>query len=454
VSNSLKLPVNKVFTGLLLQTSVSESLSFFKRFGASRALFTWLQFRVFLATPDWQAQLPESCLQPDLTVKEYLQNWFEHRSESGLRPLIWLVINIAVLLLGVSSMIAALSYSGNEPVNLWLVLGLFAVLPMLLTLIAAIGIVLQRSYRFSTAGFSNLIVKVMRIPGEWLDFSRLLFSWTVWQSQSLAVLFNVGALAGFFLVALFRDISFGWSSTLIADTSTMIAIFKGFAAPWSLLVPLPAEETLYATRFYQNQTLDSLAQGSHWWPTVVMAVIVYGLLPRLILQQWLAFRFRTTLKKDIVQSGEVERFLNGCRRMTTHAAAVVASPDKISSRDAMATVSLCTDAYCFIGWQRSLDHKKIIYQLGLNSWQQDVDWIQSTLITSSEPFIIVAGVHQTPTGELADCIELIQSLGKTVFVGLIEVSPEQSQSGAFRSWQLFVNQHQVAMLMIRESDHD
>lgn len=385
-------------------------------------------------------------------MRDTLQNWSDHSAEAELHSLIWVILNIIALLAGSGAMIGALSYSGHEPVNLWLIFGLFAVLPLLLTLFAALGSLLQRSYRSAHSGRVGLVVKVLRLPEQWLPYSRLMVSWSLWQSQSLALLFNVGALAGFFLVALFRDISFGWSSTLIEDTATMVSFFKLFTAPWNMLVSLPADETISATRFFQNQGISVASAGRVWWPTVVMAVLFYGVLPRLLLQQWLAARFRKALSNDISNSGEVERFLNGCQRVTTEAAAAV--NEAVAEEQGTKTISVGSKDYCLIGWQNALQNKAVVYQLGLNSWQQDVQWVEETAATVQQPIVIVVDARQTPTGELADCIELMQAQGHSVSVGLLPEVNGDTNSGALRSWQYFVHQHTLEMLKVTELQHD
>lgn len=435
--------------GSKLQSSDTESLSYFYRYGTSRALYRWLQFRLYLNDPNWQSNLPDSCKEPSLTTAAYLQNWSDHVSPPQVHPVAWLGLNLLAMLAGSSAMIAALSYAGSAPVNLWLVLGLFAGLPLILTVFSAAGVLFGANKSLDASPLTRLVAKSMRLPFHWLQYRQLVVSWSLWQVQSLALLFNVGAVAGFFVVALFKDLSFGWSSTLIDQTSTMVGLLKGFTAPWSILVSLPSDETIAATRFFHNQPLTDPTVGRQWWSTVVMAVLIYGVLPRLLLQQWLQLRFRRALKADITQSGEVERFISGCRRVTTQAAATLVNGDsKTVSED---SVNITSHAYQFVGWQNTSFQGRVVYQLGINRWQQDVEWIQSQLPEIVGPIVVVVDEVKTPTGELADCVELLQKANKQVSIGVVRIN-EQEGSGAYRSWQLFAKQQGLPLVQVKEGE--
>lgn len=177
----------------------------------------------------------------------------------------------------------------------------------------------------------------------------------------------------------------------------------------------------------------------------------YGVLPRFLLQQWLAVRFRNTLKKDIASSGEVERFLNGCQRVTSNQAAAVTKPD--NTQKSMRSIELGSADYSFIGWQKSLHSDNVAYQLGLSSWQQDVQWIENSAAAIAKPIIILVKARQTPTGELADCIELLREQGKEPSIGLVEEESNDSPSGALLSWQYFAQQHNLELSSVVEARH-
>ena len=122
-------------------------------------------------------------------------------------------------------------------------------------------------------------------------------------TQSLAIAFNVGALAALLLIPIFDDPAFGWRSRLL-DADGVHTAVRWLAAPWAALWP-DAAPTLAEIRATEASSLTpavALAQPARaevwaaWWPFLVASFLVYGLLPRLLLWGVGGWRVRGLLR--------------------------------------------------------------------------------------------------------------------------------------------------------------
>lgn len=100
----------------------------------------------------------------------------------------------------------------------------------------------------------------------------------------LWLLAGLGLLVGFWLLLLFTDLAFGWSSTLIDGTPSRL--FQWLSAPWSALWPAasPDRALLEATRYVRIEpSAGDTARAGDWWPFLMASLLVYNLLPRAVL---------------------------------------------------------------------------------------------------------------------------------------------------------------------------
>lgn len=121
---------------------------------------------------------------------------------------------------------------------------------------------------------------------------RPVVSWRVARMvQGAGVLYNLGLLAGFFGCLWFLKIGFFWESSLPAFSwPKLVQLMQVLALPWSwsgtALPPAWEEQdfSLLRQRFFDEEG------GADWWPFMMMAIAVWGLLPRLLL--WLGCLWR------------------------------------------------------------------------------------------------------------------------------------------------------------------
>jgi hypothetical protein len=107
-------------------------------------------------------------------------------------------------------------------------------------------------------------------------------------SQGAGVALQLGALTATLALVVFSDLSFGWSTTLEVDALSVRRFTEALSLPWAQLWPeaRPSLELVETTRFFRiaggPDPAVPLETYGGWWPFLVMAMVVYGLLPRAI----------------------------------------------------------------------------------------------------------------------------------------------------------------------------
>ncbi len=117
-------------------------------------------------------------------------------------------------------------------------------------------------------------------------------------SQTMAIYYNLGMLAGFGLCLISMDVRFFWESTPgIAAVEGLEEIVRWVASPWRMWMAdwLPGHDGIAATRitlegaekvFPASKVINSAAV---WAPFLSAAVVFWGLLPRLLLRLGIGF---------------------------------------------------------------------------------------------------------------------------------------------------------------------
>jgi hypothetical protein len=230
-----------------------------------------------------------------------------------LHRLVGVILALLGLATGWGLAQAVLHYTGDAPINIVNVL-VVLILPQLLLLLlwclAAIPVRLPLigSLR-STLGFLNpgrlaraLVQRLpssaeQRMDGLWdADNAIAMAPAARWQvsfwSQLFSVAFNIGALLAFFYLIAFSDLAFGWSTTLVIDSTRFHGVVAALSWPWHAVVPeaVPSIGLVEASRYYRLDAgrfggamgAGQAAQLGGWWPFLVAAIVSYGLLPRVI----------------------------------------------------------------------------------------------------------------------------------------------------------------------------
>ncbi len=438
--------------------STKAVLQFFLKGGATQSLFRWLDFRLFVARKNLtlvadNAQSPiassaaSSTTSPASAPAHYLSLWEQQLTLSS--PATWFLRLAAavVALIGFSAMAGVLNYSGQHPINIWVPLALFAFVPLLFTLSSFYFSVLSPA-KHHLQGHPLLMVLVNKLKLEpFLPYKNLLLPWLFWQTQTLAIVFSVSALLSFFLLATFQDYRFGWSSTLMTDNATMTQLMAIISWPWHWLMASPSAELISHSRFSvpvvpgAMQDFTKSAVNNTWWITLVMAMVVYGLLPRLLLALFLRQRFIGKLRSNILNSSDVEQFIIAQQHQE--------SRNPIQSDDALvqlAPVDLNQPNIDLITWQQPDVNVPVVKNLGSADWLDDEQWLQSPASVRVNPVRVIVDPLQTPTGELADCIDFLKQKNATVELVLYgKAAADSRYLNQQKSWQFFADRNHIVL---------
>jgi hypothetical protein len=247
-------------------------------------------------------------------------------------------INLALFLVGLVSgagvALAAFRYDGTYPVNVVRLLALLAA-PQVILLALSLLLIPGRlpGLRFVQDALSAfnpgaLAAAVYRqLQGEPHSHE---FAWTAaptaarrrfgkWQmlfwSQIAAVAFNLGVIGTAAVLIAFTDLAFGWSTTLSVDSETASRIFGSIAAPWAGIFPasVPDAALVERSQFFRLEGYNGLADSrvlTGWWSFTVLAVITYGLLPRLAFLAVAGSRLRAATRAMLVSDSRVTALLD------------------------------------------------------------------------------------------------------------------------------------------------
>lgn len=223
--------------------------------------------------------------------------------------LIGLMLTVIGILSGVGLASAAYAYDGTQRINIAVGLGIFVLLQLLLlalTIVAALprawmaylpmaeGV--QEALRLASPGrlgllAARLLPQDMRealatAMGRAGSYQRVFGRVQLWAllqwSQLYALMVNLAAILTFVFLVVFTDLSFGWATTLDIEPAGFHRLVQGVAMPWWWLdQAVPGLEMVQQTRFTRGSDFDPL-RGRAWWPFMLMAMLVYGLLPRVV----------------------------------------------------------------------------------------------------------------------------------------------------------------------------
>ncbi len=238
---------------------------------------------------------------------------------------------VAGLLCGWLLANAVLNYDGSQPVNIFSVLivlvasQLFTLILLLVFLLGGFSGIIQTLSMFNPAAlWLGLVEKINgRLVTGFSDFFALINHHgavklrqylLIYLAQHFTVALNVGILAALLYLVTVSDMAFGWNTTLTVESSTMYRWFHALSLPWNQFLPaaVPTEELVETSRYYrlQGQLRSSEwhpDQLGTWWLYILMAVTVYGLLPRLIAMVISGGRYDKAISSEIGKTSGVHQ---------------------------------------------------------------------------------------------------------------------------------------------------
>jgi hypothetical protein len=267
---------------------------------------------------------------------------------SRLRRTRWLVGVVGLgsgTVAGVGVAGAAFHYDGSRPIN---VVTLLATLIGIQTVLLALSLLLLPNRApFGLRAIQELLesinpgafaAAVLRRIGAVPHDVAELFGWhparsdasgrfAKWQilawAQTAALGFNAAAIVTAVSLIAFTDLAFGWSTTLTLDPQRAHAIAAAIAWPWHAIAPsaVPDLALIERSQFFRLDGARALDIGASrtlagWWSFTVLAVVAYGLLPRLAFFAVCLVRLHAATRALLTEDARVTALLD---RMTAPA---------------------------------------------------------------------------------------------------------------------------------------
>lgn len=243
--------------------------------------------------------------------------------ERGVKAVLWLAV-LTGGLIGVGTTAGLLAHDSAQPINAALFLAGTVGLQIGMLLVALVAVIaravgvdfspltswMQALVRFSVGALSRLhgeqsvearvlLAKTGQLSGRLEPFISLQ---VLQLTQAFVIAFNLGILGSMLLVYLpFVELRFGWQSTYSFGADSVFQTLQAIALPWRWMSDAlaPSLPQVLATQFARGQgavTLDANAAHA-WWPFLLCAVTVYGLLPRLLIAGLLQGLLRSRLRR-------------------------------------------------------------------------------------------------------------------------------------------------------------
>ena len=307
---------------------------------------------------------------PGTVLKLWLERQKEERASTDLLPgdfyeeslrLLRLFFLIAGAGAGILVCGSLFSYTGKNPLNVFYFLSITVFFQLFLLVFLAGSFLLRTRFsRFSTFVrpfpllgrlVETLLLKTFVILAGKVSAEQrsalcaaaggarkqtrthgTLFLWPVFiLMQVLGVGFNLGLLGCTVFTVLVFDTAFGWQSTLQLGPGMVHTIVSLLAAPWSWFMPAsaasPSLEQIEGSPIVLKYGITQLATGDlvSWWPFLCMAILFYGLLPRIALFFAGQKAFWSAVKRQPFDDASCRRLLH--RLMTPIVSTAAAEPE-------------------------------------------------------------------------------------------------------------------------------
>lgn len=273
------------------------------------------------------------------------------RIAGALRLAGWIVAIVAAIV-GAGAASAALAYDGKTPVNVsWFiaVLVLFQIVLLLVLLWAAwkanagpLGWLATTLAHSRWLGGHAVLAGAV---GARLSLHGALERWHVFSlAQGAAAAFNLGALTVTLALVTFTDLAFSWSSTLDLGAAEMHRLCAWIAAPWAWLWAdaVPSLELVRQSQWVRmpggfvggGSLADAVRSSARWWSFLVVALAVWGLLPRVLAFAFGRWRVRQATRALGFDDHRCQALFQ--RLLPAQAAWAGPSPDEVGADERLA----------------------------------------------------------------------------------------------------------------------
>ncbi len=244
---------------------------------------------------------------------------------------VWITRALAVagLVIGASVMSVALTYTGDSPVNLLMLLAVVIGLPTL-TLLAAFGLVWARRLKIMPASKPSRSLRVLLQRFTAIDLSAIELSYSRYDKlaywighkcmQTFTLAYFLACAVTLILLVAFSDIAFGWSSTLDIQSESVYRLTQILSWPWQWLwsEATPSLALVEASRFYRGQTIAQPELLGSWWQFVLAVLLVWGVLPRLVLRLIASNKVHRHVTATLLNHSEVTALIDRLHSTDAH----------------------------------------------------------------------------------------------------------------------------------------
>lgn len=232
------------------------------------------------------------------------------------------VLGILGAAVGASASAGLLAYDGRSPVNVLAFLLYTTGIPFALGVLLILGLLVPARFLPHAGAGQALLASVVepllaRLPGasHWapIVFGRhggagLRRALLVGLTQIFTLTYLTGAIVMLFVKITITDLTFSWSTTLDLSDAEVTSMVQGLAAPWADIIPsaVPDESAVAQSNYRRfidrfrdtnQRTAVDATVGATWWKLSLMAMLVYGVLPRALLLAWARFKWRRELRR-------------------------------------------------------------------------------------------------------------------------------------------------------------
>ncbi len=343
------------------------------------------------------------------------------------------LFGVFILLIGLFTGFALLSYSGKEPVNIIYLLLVMVGLPLLSMVLSLLSLLTgnlgaKLFNHLSPFYYLEKIVNFLPFAKK-VDFLELPFSTTLskWiflhRLQLFSFLFALGLFMALIITIVSKDIAFAWSSTLEVDPVAFQHLLSLLATPWQSFFPsaVPSLELVEVSHYFRlGEKLDAnMIQNADklgaWWKFLAMATATYALVLRLIFWFALAWGVKRQLKKEFLALSGVKQLFREFETpyISTQAQNFEKHLELPKAVSALPDGSFAMEYYALLGWnykEENLllvqDHFRVKSTLvevvgGRNSFKED----QEIIAKLKESVLLYVKAWEPPTMDFIDFLE-------------------------------------------------
>ena len=263
-----------------------------------------------------------------VTAPEQVLGWSGARGGKELGATLFEYVRngcfLAGAAIGLLAALAAFSYDGTSPINLFYILLWFVLLPFG-TLVLFVWMAARDSTPMVNPGrFAHWIARFFH--GEHHSVTRMLdgrhgqgiSKWlTLLLSQYITLGYSIISTVTALVLIWFSDLAFAWGTTDELQSATkLVHLLHCVAAPWGWLIPaaVPDSNLVESSQYYRlhsaaQEAVDPVLLG-RWWSFVIAAMTVYGVAPRLLALGICQFRLRIACACALDANVEIRALLD------------------------------------------------------------------------------------------------------------------------------------------------